>query len=150
MEQAHTVASSRVPVTTFTGISTPEGLNSHGPLFSLDPNEDGVSYAPVFHRISLGPNGNLSNAFGRADGVRGNVVDGVGGDVGGDAMPKPDEYRTMAEECLRSAREAQTNEERQLYLNLARVWLEFASRQDAEAPSSRLPPSPRLKWSSAD
>jgi hypothetical protein len=39
-------------------------------------------------------------------------------------MPKLDEYRTMADECLRSAREAQTKEERLLYLNLARVWLE--------------------------
>ncbi len=56
----------------------------------------------------------------------------------------------MADECLRSAREAQTKEERQLYLNLAREWLEFASRQDAEAPSVRLPPAPRLKKSSAD
>jgi len=60
-------------------------------------------------------------------------------------VPKTDEYRTIADECLRSAREAQTNEERQLYLNLARVWLQFASRQDAEASSARLPPAPRLK-----
>ena len=65
-------------------------------------------------------------------------------------MPKPDEYRTMADECLRSAREAQTKEERLLYLNLARVWLEFASRQDAEASPARLPPAPGLKGSSAD
>jgi hypothetical protein len=66
------------------------------------------------------------------------------------AMPKPDEYRTMADECLRSAREAQTKEERLLYLNFARVWLEFASRQDAEASPPRLPPAPHLKGSSAD
>ena len=65
-------------------------------------------------------------------------------------MPKPDEYRSMADECLRSAREAQANEERLLYLNLARVWLEYALRQDAEASSARLPPAPRLKGSSAD
>ena len=66
------------------------------------------------------------------------------------AMPKPDEYRTMADECLRSAREAQTKEERLMYLYMALMWLERASRQDAETPSVRLPPAPRLKGSSAD
>jgi hypothetical protein len=65
------------------------------------------------------------------------------------AMP-PDEYRTMADECLRSAREAQTKEERLMYLNLAQVWLERASAQDAEASSARLPSAPRLRGSSAD
>ena len=65
-------------------------------------------------------------------------------------MSKSDEYRTMADECLRSARQAETKEERLLYLNLARVWLEFALRQDAETSSVRLPPTPRLKKSSAD
>ena len=38
-------------------------------------------------------------------------------------MPKRDEYRTMADEWLRSAREAQTKEERLMYLHLAQVWL---------------------------
>ena len=65
-------------------------------------------------------------------------------------MPEPDEYRTMADEWLRSAREAQTKEERLMHLHLAQVWLERASRQDAEASSVRLPPAPRLKGSSAD
>jgi hypothetical protein len=60
-------------------------------------------------------------------------------------MPKPDEYRTMADECLRSAREAQTKEERLLYLNLARVWLEFASRQDAEASPAPAEPASASK-----
>ena len=32
-----------------------------------------------------------------------------------------------------------------MYLNLAQVWLEHASRQDAKASSARLPPAPRLK-----
>ena len=36
-------------------------------------------------------------------------------------MPEPDEYRTMADEWLRSAREAQTKEERLMYLHLAQV-----------------------------
>jgi len=60
-------------------------------------------------------------------------------------MPKLDEYRTMADECLRSAREAQTKKERLMYLYMALMWLEQASREDA-----RLPPAPRLKGSSAD
>ena len=65
-------------------------------------------------------------------------------------MPKLDEHRTMADKCLRSAREAQTKKERLMYLYMALMWLEHASRQDAEASSARLPPAPRLKGSSAD
>lgn len=65
-------------------------------------------------------------------------------------MPKLDEYRTMADECLKWARQAQTNEERLMYRYLAQMWLERASREDAEAFSARLPPAPRLKKSSAD
>jgi hypothetical protein len=55
-------------------------------------------------------------------------------------MPKLDEYRTMADECLRSARGAQTKKERLMYLYMALKWLEQASREDA-----RLPLAPRLK-----
>jgi len=46
-------------------------------------------------------------------------------------MPKLDEYRTMADECLRSARAAQTKKERLMYLYMALKWLEQASREDA-------------------
>ena len=60
-------------------------------------------------------------------------------------MPKLDEHRTMADKCLRSAREAQTKKERLMYLYMALMWLEQASREDA-----RLPPAPRLKGSSTD
>ena len=56
-----------------------------------------------------------------------------------------DEYRTMADECLRWAREVETKKERLMYLNPAKVWLELALRQDAQASSPRLPPTPRLK-----
>ena len=31
-------------------------MNGDGPLLSLDPSADGVSYAPVLHRVSLDPN----------------------------------------------------------------------------------------------
>jgi hypothetical protein len=55
-------------------------------------------------------------------------------------MPKPDEYRTMADECLRSARGAQTKKERLMYLYMALKWLEQPPGKDA-----RLPPAPRLK-----
>ena len=54
-------------------------------------------------------------------------------------MPKLDEYRTMANECLRSAREAQTKKERLMYLYMALKWLKQASREDA-----RLPAGPRV------
>ncbi len=55
-----------------------------------------------------------------------------------------DEYRAIVDRCLRSAREAQTTEERLMYLSQALVWLEAALRQD-HAPPVRLPPAPRLK-----
>ena len=45
-----------------------------------------------------------------------------------------DEYRATADTCLRSAREAQTTEERLMYLNQALVWLEAALRQDQPRP----------------
>ena len=37
------------------------------------------------------------------------------------------EYRQMAEECFGWAREAQTDEVRLCYINLAQTWLEAAS-----------------------
>jgi hypothetical protein len=38
------------------------------------------------------------------------------------------EYRAMAEECIKWAGEAYTDEVRESYLQLARIWLESASR----------------------
>jgi hypothetical protein len=55
-------------------------------------------------------------------------------------MKTPDEYRTMADKCLSQAREAETESERRLYLNLAKVWLEAALNQDSAASALRLPP----------
>jgi hypothetical protein len=37
-------------------------MDGDGPLLSLDPSADGVSYAPVLHAVSLDPNQKLSNA----------------------------------------------------------------------------------------
>ncbi len=47
-------------------------------------------------------------------------------------MSPPDDYRAMAEECFRRAREAESDHERQGYLELAR--LEAASQVDCGAP----------------
>ncbi len=49
-------------------------------------------------------------------------------------MSTPDDYRAMAEECFWRAREAESDRERQGYLELARTWLEAASQMDCGAP----------------
>jgi hypothetical protein len=57
------------------------------------------------------------------------------------------EYRRMAEECFGWAREAQTDEVRLCYLNLAQTWVEAASwidrassqRSPAQGPAMRRP-----------
>lgn len=52
------------------------------------------------------------------------------------------EYRAMAEECIKWAGEAYTDEVRESYLQLARIWLDTSSRlngvssTDAEAQGS--------------
>ena len=50
-------------------------------------------------------------------------------------MSTPDDYRAMAEECARWARQAQTEDKRQAYLDVARTWLEAASGQDCGPPA---------------
>jgi len=64
----------------------------------------------------------------------------------------PQEYRRMAEECFGWAREAQTDEVRQCYRNLAQTWLvaaswvEDACRQRSQASSlPRRRPAPKRK-----
>ena len=51
------------------------------------------------------------------------------------------EYRAMAEECFKWAREAQTKEVRASYRQLAQVWLDAASKLDG-LPPSRTPLAP--------
>jgi hypothetical protein len=46
-------------------------------------------------------------------------------------MPTSEEYRATAEECYRLATEAETETDRLACLDLARTWLEAASREDA-------------------
>jgi hypothetical protein len=55
-------------------------------------------------------------------------------------MKTAGEYRAMADECFKWAREAQTNEVRASYLQLAQVWLDTASKLDGFAPT-RTPPA---------
>jgi hypothetical protein len=51
------------------------------------------------------------------------------------------EYRAMADECFKWAREAQTDEVRASYLQLAQVWLDAACKLDG-LPPTRTPPAP--------
>jgi hypothetical protein len=51
------------------------------------------------------------------------------------------EYRAMANECFEWARDAQTDEVRASYLQLAQVWLDAASKLDG-LPPTRAPPAP--------
>ena len=45
------------------------------------------------------------------------------------------EYRAMAEECFKWAREAQADEVRESLLQLARVWLDAACKLDGPPPT---------------
>jgi hypothetical protein len=49
-------------------------------------------------------------------------------------MPTSDEYRKVAEEYYRLAREAKTETDRLALLDLAQSWLEAASRRDEMTP----------------
>jgi hypothetical protein len=50
------------------------------------------------------------------------------------------EYRAMADECFKWAREAQTDEVRAPYRQLAQIWLDTASKLDG-LPPTRSPPA---------
>jgi hypothetical protein len=53
--------------------------------------------------------------------------------VGGVYMKTAAEYRAMAEECIKWAGQAYTDEVRESYLQLARIWLDTASRLNGVA-----------------
>jgi hypothetical protein len=59
-------------------------------------------------------------------------------------MITPQEYRRMAEECFGWAREAQTDEVRLCYVNLAQTWLEAASRIEDVSPHRSRAASPLM------
>ena len=52
-------------------------------------------------------------------------------------MPTPDDYRKIAETYYRLAREAKTEADRLALLDLAKSWLEVASREDAKSVRER-------------
>jgi hypothetical protein len=54
-------------------------------------------------------------------------------------MSISDEYQAMAEECLRRAGEAKSDNERKGYLDLARTWLIAASPIDCASSFLALP-----------
>jgi hypothetical protein len=47
------------------------------------------------------------------------------------------EYRVMAEECCKWARKTYPDEAREIYLELARFWLDIASRLDGPGGSKQ-------------
>ena len=51
-------------------------------------------------------------------------------------------YRALAEECIKWADEAYTNEVRESYLQLARIWLDTASRLSEHTVSGMVPDEP--------
>ena len=52
------------------------------------------------------------------------------------------EYRAMAEECIKWAGEAYTDEVRESYLQLARIWLDTAGRLNSVATTDTGPGRP--------
>jgi hypothetical protein len=48
-------------------------------------------------------------------------------------MTTADEYRSFAEECLRWARDAETDIERKAFLDMARTWTKAAAKVSGEA-----------------
>ena len=55
-------------------------------------------------------------------------------------MKTAGEYRAMAEECFRWARQAQTSEMRVSLRQLAQIWLDVASKLDGLPPTRAHPP----------
>ena len=55
-------------------------------------------------------------------------------------MKTASEYRAMAEECFRWARESHTAEVRESYIQLGQVWLTAASQIDGRTPSRTVLP----------
>jgi hypothetical protein len=60
-------------------------------------------------------------------------------------MKTASEYRATAEECFRWAREANREEVRDSYIQLAQVWLNAASLIDGAPPTRMAPPETLTK-----
>jgi hypothetical protein len=59
-------------------------------------------------------------------------------------------YRAMAEECIKWAGEAHTAEVRESYLQLARIWLDTASRMNGLSAGDTVLDEPSKTARSAD
>ena len=59
-------------------------------------------------------------------------------------------YRAMAEECIKWAGEAHTAEVRESYLQLARIWLDTASRMNGLSAGDTVLEAPSKTARSAD
>jgi hypothetical protein len=59
-------------------------------------------------------------------------------------------YRALAEECIKWAGEAYTAEVRESYLQLARIWLDTASRLNGLSTSEMAPELPPVAANSGD
>jgi hypothetical protein len=56
-------------------------------------------------------------------------------------MPSAAQYREFAEQCRRFAKEARTDEQRQMLREIEAIWLELASEDERKAASRwRTPP----------
>jgi hypothetical protein len=70
--------------------------------------------------------------------------------IGGVSMKTAAHYRAMADECIKWAGEAYTAEVRESYLQLARIWLDTASRLNGLSAGEAAPEQPIAAARSAD
>jgi hypothetical protein len=56
----------------------------------------------------------------------------------------PQDCRAKADQYFQWVNDAQTIDERRVYLKLARAWLEAALAEDHAVPAPAMPPAPRL------
>lgn len=59
-------------------------------------------------------------------------------------MPTSDEFRTYAQECLRWAREATTDKEREAFFDMARAWTQAAAAQERRTMRAGQADEPRV------
>ncbi len=55
-------------------------------------------------------------------------------------MTTPEEYRRYADECMKWAREAKSDKDRETFLELASAWLQAAAIGDGNPPIARSDP----------
>jgi hypothetical protein len=58
-------------------------------------------------------------------------------------VSSPKELRSYADECLGWARTARSDKEREIFLMMARTWLEAAERMEGRRPHAVINPVPQ-------